>query len=313
MSSQRPHIIVVEDDDDHRRLLVSVLEREGWTVTAVSEATTAVRAVAEEQPNLLLLDVAMPGQSGFELLARLRTQVFPRLGMTPRTLFITGKVESQSAVRGYSLGATDYIRKPWDPDELVARLRSALEQQNRVEELTERASRDALTGLWNAAQLREQLAEAVVSAEREGRTHGLIALDLDHFKAVNDSHGHAAGDAVLAESTQRVLRSIRPYDHAFRSGGEEFVVLAVGATLDESVSVARRICQATRSRPIQLDNVELNVTFSAGTAVSAPGLSPSAWLDRADRMLYRAKRRGRDRVEAWREPPDRAHVLSDES
>jgi two-component system cell cycle response regulator len=217
-------------------------------------------------------------------------------------ILLTALGDKESIVTGLNAGADDYVGKPYDPDELHARLEvgrrlvelndELLEAQHALEIL---ARTDALTGVLNRGAIVEELEVEAERAAREGSPLGLGMLDIDHFKLVNDTHGHAAGDAVLREVVRRVLAVMRPYDTFGRFGGEEFLVLVPGSGERELFAVLERIRKAIGSSPIMVDGHKLVVTVSLGGATrgreSADGL-----IARADDALYTAKEQGRDRV-----------------
>jgi two-component system cell cycle response regulator len=293
-------ILIAEDDVTSRLLLKRVLESWGYEVTATRDGDEALQALqGEVAPRLAILDWMMPGMDGVDVCRRVRA----RETLQPTyIILLTALGDKESVVTGLNAGADDYVGKPYDPDELHARLEvgrrlvelndELLEAQHALEIL---ARTDALTGVLNRGAIVEELEMEAERASREGRPLGLGMLDIDHFKLVNDTYGHAAGDEVLREVVQRVLGVMRPYDTFGRFGGEEFLVLVPGSGERELVAVLERIRSAIGSSPIVVDGHELVVTVSLGGATrsreSADGL-----IARADDALYTAKEHGRDRV-----------------
>jgi two-component system cell cycle response regulator len=293
-------ILIAEDDVTSRLLLKRVLESWGYEVTATRDGDEALQALqGEVAPRLAILDWMMPGMDGVDVCRRVRA----RETLQPTyIILLTALGDKESVVTGLNAGADDYVGKPYDPDELHARLEvgrrlvelndELLEAQHALEIL---ARTDALTGVLNRGAIVEELEMEAERASREGRPLGLGMLDIDHFKLVNDTYGHAAGDEVLREVVQRVLGVMRPYDTFGRFGGEEFLVLVPGSGERELVAVLERIRSAIGSSPIVVDGHELVVTVSLGGATrsreSADGL-----IARADDALYTAKEQGRDRV-----------------
>jgi two-component system cell cycle response regulator len=293
-------ILIAEDDVTSRLLLKRVLENWGYEVAATKDGAEALQALqAEDAPRLAILDWMMPGMDGVDVCRRLRAR---ETLQPPYIILLTALGEKASVVTGLEAGADDYVGKPYDPDELRARLEvgrrlvelndELLEAQHALEIL---ARTDALTGVLNRGAIVKALEREVERAAREGSPLGLGMLDIDHFKLVNDTYGHAAGDAVLCEVVRRVLGVMRPYDTFGRFGGEEFLVLVPGAGESELNTVLERIRKAIGSPPIIVDGHELVVTVSLGGATrgreSADGL-----IARADDALYTAKGQGRDRV-----------------
>jgi two-component system cell cycle response regulator len=293
-------ILIAEDDATSRLLLTRVLENWGYEVTVTKDGAEALQALeADVAPRLAILDWMMPGMDGVDVCRRVRAR---ETLQPPYIILLTALGDKESVVTGLEAGADDYVGKPYDPAELRARLEvgcrlvelndALLEAQHALEVV---ASTDALTGVLNRGAIVKELELEAERATREGSPLGLGMLDIDHFKLVNDTHGHAAGDAVLCEIVQRVLGVMRPYDTFGRFGGEEFLVLVPGSGERELRDVLERIRNAIRSAPILVDGHELAVTVSLGGATrgreSADGL-----IARADDALYTAKEQGRDRV-----------------
>lgn len=293
-------VLIAEDDVTSRLLLTRVLENWGHEVTTTKDGAEALQALqAEDAPRLVILDWMMPGMDGVDVCRRVRAR---ETFQPPYIILLTALGDTESVVTGLEAGADDYVGKPYDPDELHARLEvgrrlvelndELLEAQHALEIL---ARTDALTGVLNRGAIVKELEKEAERAAREGVPLGLGMLDIDHFKLVNDTHGHAAGDAVLCEVVRRVLGVMRPYDSFGRFGGEEFLVLVPGSGERELRDVLERIRSVIGSAAIVVDGHELAVTVSVGGAThgreSADGL-----IARADDALYAAKEQGRDRV-----------------
>jgi two-component system cell cycle response regulator len=293
-------ILIAEDDVTSRLLLRRVLESWGYEVTATGDGAEALRALeAEDAPRLAILDWMMPEMDGVDVCRRLRVR---ETLQPPYIILLTALGDKESVVTGLEAGADDYVGKPYDPDELHARLEvgrrlielndALLEAQHALEVL---AHTDSLTGVMNRGAIVDELEREIERATREGSPLGLGMLDIDHFKLVNDTYGHAAGDAVLREVVRRTLDVMRPYDSFGRFGGEEFLVLVPGAGATRLKDVLERIRRAIGVTPIVVDGHEIIVTVSLGGATrgdeSADGL-----IARADDALYTAKEHGRDQV-----------------
>jgi diguanylate cyclase (GGDEF)-like protein len=250
---------------------------------------------------LLILDWVMPGIDGPELCRRIRrTSCMPYQYI----LLVTARNESQDVVNGLEAGADDYLTKPFDQNELRARLRVG----NRIlalqadliesrEKLRFQATHDGLTGLWNRSSVLDMLHREMDRANRNEGFTGVLMLDLDHFKRVNDKYGHQAGDAVLKSAADRIAEMVRPYDIVGRYGGEEFLVVLPNCDIEQSRQTAERICAAVGDVPILLGNREIRVTVSIGvTACAANTFQENQLLAIADIALYKAKDAGRNCV-----------------
>jgi two-component system cell cycle response regulator len=209
-------------------------------------------------------------------------------------------------IEGMDAGADDYITKPFDQHELQVRLRAGTrlvdlqaELLSAREALREQATKDSLTHLWNRNSIFELLCRELARAEREGTPVGVVMVDLDHFKSVNDNYGHFTGDAVLCESARRMQSTIRQYDAIGRYGGEEFLVMLPGCDEQTSFNLAERMRKHLAQGLMCLNESAIGVTASFGATVAMPGQvwTPESLIRKADEALYLAKRLGRNRVE----------------
>ena len=284
-------ILVVDDDPFSATLMEDCLRAAGFRSTRCTDSTKALAMILSELPDLVILDVVMPGIDGFELCRQLRAH--PALTLTP-VIFVTRKGDLEQRVRGLEVGGNDYVSKPFEPQELVARARSHLQ---RLATLRDMAVRDGLTRCFNHNYFKARLEQELARSRRYGLGLALGMLDVDFFKRVNDTHGHPAGDAVLMNLANLVSASVRSTDVVARYGGEEFGLLLVSAGLDEASIIAERmrerVAQHAFLGPAEL---RLQVTVSIGLTEIAPGDGLKSLLDRADEALYAAKGAGRNRV-----------------
>jgi two-component system, cell cycle response regulator len=294
-------ILLAEDDAVSRRLLQAMLEAWGYDVVVTRDGNEAWEALSvEDAPSLAVLDWVMPGIEGVEICRRLRN----RRGGYVYTILLTGRDRKQDIVEGMNAGADDYLTKPYDAHELLVRVRAGrriLDLQAALlaaqEVLRQQAARDPLTGVWNRARVFESLATELARAWREDTPVSVIMADLDHFKAVNDAHGHMAGDAVLRTVTRRIQSSLRAYDVLGRYGGEEFLIVLPGCDAPSAAATGERIRQAIAASPIDTSEGLIPVTMSLGTAsVRHCRTKPGLLVRAADEALYVAKREGRNRV-----------------
>jgi two-component system cell cycle response regulator len=294
-------ILVAEDDVLTSRLIRDLLVPWGYEPVVVHDGLAALEALnAPDAPRLALLDWFMPGLDGAEICGALRQDA-----ARPYTyiVLLTGVGGRELMLAGLEAGADDFLAKPVDPHELKVRLHAGrrivrLQQQllEAHQQLHKQATRDALTGLWNRPAILDILSRELVRAEREGRPVGVILADLDHFKRVNDNHGHLVGDEVLQEAGRRLIAGLRPYDTVGRYGGEEFLVVLPGCGAEVAVRLAERLRQYIAAEPVELGDVRMEMTLSLGvTAVESGMVEPAALLRVADTALYQAKGAGRNR------------------
>jgi diguanylate cyclase (GGDEF)-like protein len=285
--------LIVDDDADQRQTLAALLGRAGYDVEVASNGNEAFAHLRQRPVDLVLLDVGMPGENGFAVCKKIQHS----LSHPPSVLFLTGRADPEACVYGLDVGGQDYIVKPFEPDELEARIRAALRAKRTIDELASQVSRDPLTGLLNRTELDERLNKAIATARRNERPLCALMIDVDRFKSVNDTLGHSAGDAVLVETARRIADVTRPSDSLFRYGGEEFFLVVPETSLAEAAKLAERLRMAISSTPFDAVAAgSLRVTVSIGVATWRPGRSAQVLVDAADEALYAAKSAGRDRV-----------------
>ncbi|MBZ5668216.1 MAG: diguanylate cyclase [Acidobacteriia bacterium] len=297
-------ILVAEDEITFRHMLKTFLTKWGYQVVVVSDGLEAWKILQEEdRPRLAILDWMMPSMDGVEICRAIRERKSdPYLYL----LLLTSRDQKQDVVEGIEAGADDYLIKPFDPRELRARIHAGeriIELEDRLiraqEALRELATHDSLTGLLNRRACLDSLLAELDRGRRAGNPVCIVMADIDHFKRVNDAHGHLIGDEVLCEVARRMQSSLRRYDTIGRFGGEEFLLVLPGCSLEEGVKLAERICHLVRSEPAKAQNKSIDVSISLGVAVAnqpVPG-DLEVLLGSADAALYRAKEAGRNRVE----------------
>jgi diguanylate cyclase (GGDEF)-like protein len=294
-------ILIAEDDAMSRKILRSWLEDWGYEVTVAEDGAAAWKVLQQEQPpELLILDWIMPMIDGMELCRRIRGR---QQGSYPYILLATSRDEKQDIVKGLDAGADDYLTKPLDRNELQARLRVGKRiltlQRGLIqtrEELRFQATHDALTGILNRGTILDLLHRELERAIRSKSATGVLMLDLDHFKLVNDTYGHLAGDVVLKEVARRMSQAVRAYDLVARYGGEEFLIVLPGCDTDQLQECAERIRSSIAGAPV-IAASELSITASIGAVVARLDMATEMEiLAAADLALYEAKRSGRNRA-----------------
>jgi two-component system cell cycle response regulator len=290
-------ILISDDDFTSRSILAAVLRKSGHEVTETRNGREAWEVLCRpDPPGLVVLDWLMPEMDGLEVIQRVREMESP---LPPYIIMVTAKNDTADLVVGLDAGADDYVAKPFDPAELRARIKVAERVVRLQARLAAEASVDALTELPNRAAILRALGSELSRAEREGGTVAVGILDIDHFKRVNDTLGHAAGDAVLSAFGDRCRTAMREYDTLGRYGGEEFLLVSTMA--ERGHGPWERVREAIASTPFQSDVGQISITASLG--VSFGRAAPARLIEEADKALYRAKRTGRNRVEyapaAW--------------
>jgi diguanylate cyclase (GGDEF)-like protein len=290
------NVLVAHRDPEDRAAIAAALRRAGAGVVEVGDEQGVLEACREHQPDVALIERDACERGPEHMLNAIKGD--PDLFGTSIVL-IGDQFDPDEVRRLQGRGADDVLHWPAADGEVVARALAAaragalraqlLERERGLEEL---AYNDELTRLYNRRFLGRQLSALVRSATRHDRPLSIVLVDIDRFKAVNDSHGHARGDAVLARVAHRLQRVLREEDYAGRWGGEEFLVLLPDVEEDGAQASAERLRASVANRPV----AGLRVTVSAGCATWGAGESPDDLLRRADAALYAAKRGGRDQV-----------------
>ncbi len=287
----RQKLLIIEDSRTVHAFLRKHLHDEPVDISLAFDGESGLQLAAATLPDVILLDVEMPGLDGFEVCRRLKedstTQIIP-------VIFLTGASSPQRKIEGLNLGAADYVTKPFDPAELRARVRTSLRTKFLLDLLAQNAQMDGLTGLWNRAHLDRRLAEEVGSVQRRHQALSCVMLDVDHFKSINDRFGHPSGDAVLRLLANILLEHSRAEDIVCRYGGEEFAILCPGVGAAGSGMLAERLRSEIAAATLTCGEHDIPITCSFGVAEAS--LDPSAMLVRADQCLYRSKSSGRNRV-----------------
>ena len=294
-------VLIAEDDFTSRNILTAILKKWGYDPTVTKDGLEAWDVLQRpDAPKLVLLDWNMPGMEGVEVCRRLRENDSSN---PPYVILLTGRGEKSDIVKGLDAGANDYIAKPYDNHELQARIgvgqrmlelqAHLLEARDAIEHL---AMHDTLTGVLNRRAIFERLKAELSRAKREDGRLSVGMCDLDHFKKVNDTYGHQAGDEVLIAFTQCIQANLRDYDCVGRYGGEEFIVIATGSIGKSGDSLYERLRARTADTQIKTKAGTVSITVSFGVATGAGHSTPDAMLAAADAALYQAKADGRNRV-----------------
>ncbi len=294
-------ILIVDDDHFQRALLEMVVKKTGYEVVTAQDGAIAWKMMEEERFRMVITDWLMEGMDGIELIKRIRAADWP--GYT-YTLLITAREGRASIIDGLRSGADDYLAKPFDEDELLARIAIGERVLKLEDKLVEQAQRDALTGLFNRRALYDHVRREMHRSARNGLSLGLIMADIDHFKNINDTWGHISGDRVLVHLAGIMREATRAYDHIGRWGGEEFLILLPESDYEKTRIVAERIRSSVEVSPaVAINGQEVHLTVSLGFGSFVPGREVQEiepMISAVDDALYQAKASGRNQACATR-------------
>lgn len=299
-------ILIADDSLVSRHLLEATLRKWSYEVIVACDGAEAWDILrGEDPPRIAILDWVMPGLSGLEICKRVRERALTGELNYTYLILLTSKSQREDLIEGMEAGADDYLTKPFDQHELKVRLRAGsrvIDLQRQLlaarEELREQATKDFLTRTWNRSAILDILQRELIRSARERRPLSLVLADLDHFKQVNDTYGHFAGDAVLCEFTRRIQSTMRSYDALGRYGGEEFLIVLPGCDDTCAYQQAERMRLAVATDPMRFDDGCHKLTASFGLSCFRPGmnLTSETLIRLADDALYEAKRQGRNRI-----------------
>lgn len=305
-----PLVLVVDDNEDNLKLLAKLLEVEGYRTAVAESAADARVQIDRQRPDIILLDVVMPEVTGLTFLEELRGAESTR---TLPVILVSALSDTEHIVHGLMKGANDYMSKPVNLPELLARIETQLRLSREVRELKDQrdslgmlAMTDSLTGALNRRAVTEALQIEIDRCSRYGHDLALLMIDLDRFKTVNDTFGHAAGDEVLREFTRRATSVLRGSDVLGRCGGDEFMCILPETDAVSALQAAERIRRAMVSKPVEFESEKIEIGISVGLATFDPEV-PQSWhglFDQADRALYEAKSTGRNRSHLFRHPSE---------
>lgn len=304
-------VLIVDDDQDIRELVLEMLERENVPCRGAATGEEAIELVttSPERYDVIVLDVNMPGIDGTDVLRFL--QAAPATAHIPVIMMTAGATGEADVVHGVEWGASDYLAKPCPANILLAKVKATRRRalagrqvRDALAFASHSATTDALTGLFNRRHFDARLTEASSFSRRHQQPFALVMIDVDHFKRVNDTLGHAEGDRVLMELADHIRAVLRADDVAFRYGGEEFALLLHACDASRAEEVAERLRQRLHANPHRSNNgSERTITFSAGAAAAtaSEAFACHDLVRRADEAMYFAKANGRDNIQRWQE------------
>ncbi len=295
-------ILIAEDDPVTAKILENNIKNWGYKVITTRDGAEAWRAVKDNSIRLAIFDWMMPKMNGLELCRKIREEKKEKYLYI---ILLTSRDRHEDTVKGLSSGADDYIVKPFHHLELKARLETGkriIDLENRLiqsqKQLEELASKDSLTHLWNRRTIISLLADEIKRSQREHRPLGVLMIDVDRFKEINDTYGHYVGDEVLTAVTSLLKRRVRGYDKIGRYGGDELLVVLPNCSLKTVKSIAERLRQAVSSQKVKTEAGLIEVSLSLGGTSSEILAKPSveAMIKTSDKALYMAKNKGRNSV-----------------
>ena len=293
-------ILIVDDNDSNRDLLQRRLRLYDFECVQASGGKEALSILSKQKIDLVLLDVLMPDMNGIEVLNAIRNS---ELQSDLPVIMVSGFDDVRSVAKCIAIGASDYLSKPVDGVVLGAKVVAALERKalrkksnELMDQLIFQATTDQLTGIRNRRSIYEKLDSLIQSCKDNSSNFGIILLDIDFFKSVNDTYGHHAGDMVLIEAAERFSQNIRSNDFIGRQGGEEFLALIDDIEIDEITQIAERVRKSIESSVINVEGTEIKITVSGGIAHSSEKIERDDLINLADERLYLAKENGRNRI-----------------
>lgn len=285
----RGSVLIIDDDPITLGLLEEALEDEGYKVGILDSPMEIEHALDKSRPDIILLDIVMPNMDGYAAL-----EIISNKYEDVPVVFLTGRSGIDDRIKGLRAGAEDYIIKPFDIRELITRVEFILKRYNR---LKEKLIYDQLTGAYTRQYLNERLKEEFARYERNGRPFSVAFLDIDRFKDINDTYGHAAGDYVLQRFAGTVMESMRQSDGLYRYGGEEFVLLMPDTDEEEAMLAIERIRSLFVGKIFNFDGNDISIRFSAGIKEADMEIEdPQEIVKYADKAMYVAKETGSDRL-----------------
>ena len=292
-------ILVIDDEPEIRDLLFEVLQEEGFEVFGAADGLEGLERFHDIKPDLVITDVKMPRKDGLYVLKGVK-----EAKSDTDVIILTGHSDEATAIKCLQSGAYDYLLKPLEDievlliavDRAIHKRNLELKNKDLLRQLEEMATTDPLTGLFNFRQLQVSLEQEMIRSQRYGHAFSVFIVDVDHFKAVNDTYGHLFGDHVLKKLGEIMQRSLRNTDRVFRYGGEEFFILMPETSREEAAILADRIMDAIRIHTFVSDGKSANVTVSIGGAgFPFQSVDKVELFKLADHALYKAKESGRDR------------------
>lgn len=289
-------ILVIDDTNLNIKILRKILEDEGFTVFSTNNGLSILEMTRKIKPDVILLDIMMPELDGFEVCKLLKNDFDAKDILV---IMVTAKTDGYHIKNALELGAFDYIKKPLDKIEVIARIQSALRLKDEQDKLKELAMKDGLTGLYNHTSFMELFEKELARQQRINCNISFVMIDIDYFKKVNDTYGHTAGNMILKDVSDILINSVRQSDIVCRYGGEEFSLVLPGADKEGAFQLCERIRQKIEDFNFNIGDKTISITVSIGIFFkdSKDNITQNEIIQKADEELYKAKSKGRNRVE----------------
>ena len=285
MAEHTATVLVVDDTESNIDILLNLLSE--YEVLVALDGPSALEILEKQRPDVILLDIMMPGMDGYEICQTIKER--EQWKEIP-VLFITARTDEASILKGFEVGGSDYVTKPFRSKELLARVRNLLNYKQALDRLRYIAVTDELTGASNRRSFFARGIEMFAQAQQSQRPLSALMLDLDRFKAINDTFGHEAGDISLKAFVERVKEQLGPDDLFGRLGGEEFAIVPANRTFDGAIHMAEAIRRTVEAKKIEIKGDIIPLTVSIGIAFAdSKTESFDALLSVADGQLYAAK------------------------
>lgn len=291
-------ILVVEDNPKDIEFLQKTLLKEGYKVIGVEKGELVLSAVEQENPDLVILDILLPDIDGFEICKRLRQD--ERYGALP-ILFLTSRGSIDDKLLGLQIGGSDFLTKGGDERELLLRIKNLLRSKNLYDEMVKLSVIDSLTHVYNRRYFQHRLLDEFARSRRYNREFCCIIIDIDHFKEINDTLGHLAGDIVLKKIAGFLRRNLRAADVLCRYGGDEFGVLLPETNIEGAYITAERIRKLVEKTDLGQPERPMIITLSCGISslIEGSAMGMDELVTQADVALYKAKREGRNQTHIY--------------
>ena len=286
-------VMVVDDTRPNVLVLQRALSSIGYKISVAFDGKKALELIPKSKPDLILLDVMMPGINGFEVCKTLKKD--PELRDMP-IIFITALGMPKDVLSGFEAGAVDYITKPFNLQEVCVRVKTHLTLSAAIKKLIQDSETDSLTGLFNRRTFLKKIEDEAMRFKRSQKPFSLLFADIDFFKKINDTYGHAAGDDVLVSIGNLLNMEKREVDQVGRWGGEEFLLLLPETNIEGAVQHGNKIRELISSKPVICEGQEINLTMSFGVSEYSGDNTIEKTIDQADQRLYLAKKSGRNKV-----------------